>query len=140
MPSLSHTVTSPVEISRPLRRTVAVATRSFPRPAERKLIEKPIVVPREPGVIPAFAQKHAVAAAEADLTDARNLSADYSKNYFYWACLHAARDDTDAALNDLETAVDKGFKWADWIESETSLEPLRASPRYDAALRKASKQ
>ena len=81
-----------------------------------------------------------LAAAEADLVDAKELNDEYNKNYFYWACLHARRGATDAALNDLETAVDKGFKWADWIESETSLAPLRTSPRYDAALRKASKQ
>ena len=76
--------------------------------------------------------------AEADLTRARELNAEYDKNHFYWACLHALRGENDEALAALETAVARGFKWADWIESETSLEPLRETPRYQAALSTAA--
>ena len=59
-PSGSETLTSPVEISRPRRRTRAVATSSLPRPPERKLTEKPMVVPRDPGAILGLAQNDAL--------------------------------------------------------------------------------
>ena len=75
--------------------------------------------------------------AEADLRYAQELNAEYDKNYFYWACFYATRGDTDAALAHLETAVEKGFKWPDWIDSETSLESLRTTNRYAAVLKRA---
>ena len=58
----SRTTTSPLQISLPRRRTLASATRSTPRPADKNESEKPMVVPREPAERPGVAQNAAVAA------------------------------------------------------------------------------
>ena len=37
-----------------------------------------------------------------------------------------------SALSSLETAVDKGFGFKDWLEHDTDLDSIRATPRFQA--------
>lgn len=46
------------------------------------------------------------------------------------ALIHAARGDTEGALNWLHTAYDRGFRWAWMLEREPMLNPLRQDPRF----------
>lgn len=49
---------------------------------------------------------------------------------YYGVAACAALGDVDTALERLEQVVDRGFRHADWLRADPTLEPLRTSPRY----------
>lgn len=61
-------------------------------------------------------------------------STDYNKRYFYLACYHSVLNQTDKAIDNLELAIEKGFKDKKWMESEQSLKSIRKDPRFKALL------
>ncbi|HSJ14503.1 MAG TPA: BTAD domain-containing putative transcriptional regulator [Longimicrobiales bacterium] len=50
------------------------------------------------------------------------------------ALIHAARGDSEAAISWLQTAYDRGFRWAWMLEREPMLDPIRADPRFQGIL------
>ncbi len=51
------------------------------------------------------------------------------------ACNYAVLGKNDDALSTLERAVDRGYGDKEWMEHDSDLEPLRATPRYQAILK-----
>lgn len=49
---------------------------------------------------------------------------------YYGVAAHAALGDVDTALDRLERVVDNGFRHADWLRADPTLEPLRSSARF----------
>ena len=49
---------------------------------------------------------------------------------YYGVAAYAALGETDTALDRLERIVDHGFRHADWLNADPTLEPLRRLPRY----------
>jgi len=48
------------------------------------------------------------------------------------ACAYALLGMTEEALSSLETALDKGFGHKEWLEHDSDLDPIRATPRFQA--------
>lgn len=48
------------------------------------------------------------------------------------ACLFALEDETDRAIDCLESAVRAGFANKEWVENDPDLNPLRKNPRFKA--------
>ncbi len=49
---------------------------------------------------------------------------------YYGVSAYALLGDVNTALDRLEGVVDRGFRHADWLRADPTLEPLRTSPRY----------
>jgi len=49
---------------------------------------------------------------------------------YYGVAAHAALGDVNTALDRLERVVDHGFRHADWLRADPTLEPLRKSARF----------
>ncbi len=63
----------------------------------------------------------------------RNIAAQQDTGdavLYYGVAACAALGDINAALDRLEQVVDRGFRHADWLRADPTLEPLRTSPRY----------
>ena len=63
----------------------------------------------------------------------RSISAHESSRdamLYYGVAAHAALGDVDTALDRLERVVDRGFRHADWLRADPTLEPLRKSARF----------
>lgn len=52
------------------------------------------------------------------------------------ACIDALAGEPDLALDRLERAYEAGFRVKDWLERDSNLDSLRATPRFEALLRK----
>jgi hypothetical protein len=48
------------------------------------------------------------------------------------ACSYALLGMTEEALSSLETALDKGFGHKEWLEHDSDLDSIRATPRFQA--------
>ena len=46
------------------------------------------------------------------------------------ACFYSMAGQVDEALEHLERAVEAGFAFKDWIESDSDFDPVRDDPRY----------
>ncbi len=64
------------------------------------------------------------------LSKAKHINSDYNKTFFYMACYDAQKENSNNALKHLEMAINKGFKWKQWIEKEPSLDLIRSSEKY----------
>ena len=62
------------------------------------------------------------------------LDPDDSGVLYNVACVYANLGEAEKALDCLEQAVANGFGHREWIEHDSDLEPLHASPRYQALL------
>lgn len=54
------------------------------------------------------------------------------------ACFHSQAGDTELALDLLERAIATGGGFPEWLRHDTDLDPLRASPRFEALLARLS--
>ncbi len=52
------------------------------------------------------------------------------------ACIYAAGGSTGEALDHLDKAIQNGFGQREWLENDSSLDPIRDEPRFQALLRK----
>jgi len=52
------------------------------------------------------------------------------------ACIYAAGGSTAEALDHLDKAIQNGFGQREWLENDSSLDPIRDEPRFQALLRK----
>jgi adenylate cyclase len=52
------------------------------------------------------------------------------------ACIYAAGGSTAEALDHLDKAIQTGFGQREWLENDSSLDPIRDEPRFQALLRK----
>ena len=68
--------------------------------------------------------------AKADLEKAESLYPDNKWIYIYWSCYYSLQKNTEKALENLQTAIDKGFANKKWLETETSLDFIRSDKRY----------
>ena len=66
--------------------------------------------------------------------EARDSISAYESSHdamlYYGVAAYAALGDVDTALDRLERVVDHGFRHADWLRADPTLEPLRPSARF----------
>jgi serine/threonine protein kinase/Flp pilus assembly protein TadD len=60
------------------------------------------------------------------------IDSEDSQMLYNIACSYALIGMPEEALSSLETAVDKGFGFKDWLEHDTDLDSIRAMPRFQA--------
>jgi hypothetical protein len=48
------------------------------------------------------------------------------------ACAYSLLGMSEEALSSLESAVDKGFGHKEWVEHDSDLDSIRATPRFQA--------
>jgi serine/threonine protein kinase/Flp pilus assembly protein TadD len=60
------------------------------------------------------------------------IDSEDSQMLYNIACSYALIGMPEEALSSLETAVDKGFGFKDWLEHDTDLDSIRATPRFQA--------
>jgi protein O-mannosyl-transferase len=74
--------------------------------------------------------------AEAELQTCLQLDANLAAAYYLQARLYALQNRTDAALDALETALEKGFNDRKRLQSDAQLNSIRRQARYKAAVKK----
>jgi len=60
------------------------------------------------------------------------IDSEDSQMLYNIACSYALIGMSEAALSSLETAVDKGFGFKEWLEHDTDLDSIRATARFQA--------
>ena len=68
--------------------------------------------------------------ARPNLEKCQQISPHYNKNYFFWSCYYSILNKKKEAVKHLELAVEKGFNYVKWIESEPSLNNIRNETGY----------
>ncbi len=68
--------------------------------------------------------------------DERALAADPEEPLVLYnvACTYALLGHTDKAIGCIESAVDLGGSWREWIENDPDLDALRSHPRFQALI------
>jgi adenylate cyclase len=60
------------------------------------------------------------------------LDSEDSQMLYNISCSYALIGMSEEALSSLETAVDNGFGFKEWLEHDTDLDSIRATPRFQA--------
>lgn len=75
-----------------------------------------------------------------DLEKSKKLNSSNSWLYRNWACFYSIKNDTKAAINALDLAVDNGFYNYKWVEQESLLKKVRNHPKYPKIIEKMKKR
>lgn len=62
---------------------------------------------------------------------------DDGRVYRNWAVYYATKGEKNRALQQLQRALEKGYRDCGWLNTEKSIDPLRSDPAFDSMIRQA---